>query len=283
MGEAIARFRGLMVSAQRYADEYHSQPRVKVTAKAAEMFARKCREHFLEHEKSGMVWPERYIRGLCKLRNEAEQHRVPPLPGYIDYPESIDWVPEPRGFLPPDSEVFAALRNAVREAVRYGVLFEQVEARIKALEDACDMMIQFAASTYYSGPVDAKESGMADDRYIEYRVKFAEALDALAPFIEELPAAAASTSEKQTGSSRGRGGRPQNDEALARDLLDGWRAYEPEDGKKTKDRYLAQRADVRALKTEEARQRKIVSLRTALESAQSLRRSKARQKRRARG
>jgi hypothetical protein len=87
----------------------------------------------------------------------------------------------------------------------------------------------------------------------------------------------------KTNGSRGRGGRKQNDEALARDLLDGWRAYEPEDGKRMKDRYLAQRADVRALKTEEARQRKIVSLRVALESAQHLYREKTKQKQQARG
>jgi hypothetical protein len=79
------------------------------------------------------------------------------------------------------------------------------------------------------------------------------------------------------------GGRPPNDEALARDLLDGWRAYEPEEGRKTKDRYLAQRADVRALKTEEARQRKIASLLVALQSAQHLHREKTKQKQRARG
>jgi hypothetical protein len=101
--------------------------------------------------------------------------------------------------------------------------------------------------------------------------------------IAQPPAPAGSTSEEQTNSNRSRVGRPPNDEALARDLLNGWRAYEPEEGLKTIDRYLAQRADVRAIKTAEARQRKIVSLRTALESAQSLHRSKARQKRRARG
>jgi hypothetical protein len=87
----------------------------------------------------------------------------------------------------------------------------------------------------------------------------------------------------QTGGSRSRGGRPQNDEALARDLLDGWRAYKPEDGRKTKDRYLAQRPDVRMLKTPDARQRRIVSLRRALNSALHLHNEKTKQKRQARG
>lgn len=83
--------------------------------------------------------------------------------------------------------------------------------------------------------------------------------------------------------SRGRGGRPPNDEALARDLLNGWRAYEPEEGRKTKDRYLAQRPDVRTLKTPEARQRKIASLLVTLNSALHLHREKTKQKRRDRG
>jgi hypothetical protein len=87
----------------------------------------------------------------------------------------------------------------------------------------------------------------------------------------------------QPGGSRSRGGRPLNDEALARDLLDGWRAYEPEEGRKTKDRYLAQRTDVQVLKTEEARQRKVTSLRRALNSALHLRCEKTKQKQRARG
>jgi len=78
-------------------------------------------------------------------------------------------------------------------------------------------------------------------------------------------------------------GRSQNDEALARELLIGWRAYEPEDGRRRKRDYLAQRADVRALKTEDARHRKIASLRVALESAQHLCREKAKRKRGLRG
>jgi hypothetical protein len=96
------------------------------------------------------------------------------------------------------------------------------------------------------------------------------------------PAAADSTSAKQPSGGR-RGGRTQNDEALARDLLDGWRAYEPEEGRKTKDRYLAQRPDVRVLKTEDARQRKIATMRVALDSALHLRREKTKQKKRLRG
>jgi hypothetical protein len=78
-------------------------------------------------------------------------------------------------------------------------------------------------------------------------------------------------------------GRPQNDEDLARDLLAGWKAFEPDEGRKTKDRYLAQRPDVRVVKTEQARQRKIASLRVVLDSALHLRREKTKQKRRLSG
>lgn len=77
-------------------------------------------------------------------------------------------------------------------------------------------------------------------------------------------------------------GRKQNDEDLARDLLNGWQAYEPEEGRKTKDRYLAQRSDVRVLKTEAARQGKIASLRVALNSALHLQNEKTKQKQRLR-
>jgi hypothetical protein len=87
----------------------------------------------------------------------------------------------------------------------------------------------------------------------------------------------------KTGGSSKPVGRPQNDEDLARDLLTGWDAFDPEDGRKTKARYLTQRPDVRVLKTEDARQRKIATLRVALDSALHLRADKARQKQRARG
>jgi hypothetical protein len=170
-----------------------------------------------------------------------------------------------------------------------------VEARIKALDTAAVMLLNFAAPECYSWP-DEKywkkvEGGQtviktpskheADRDYIARHEEFAEALEALAPFIEE-PASSEAIAEKKPSSSR-RGGRPQTDEDLARDLLDGWRAYEPEEGRKTKDRYLAQRPDVRVLKTEDARQRKIASLGVALDSALHLRREKTKQKRRLRG
>jgi hypothetical protein len=106
-------------------------------------------------------------------------------------------------------------------------------------------------------------------------------LQRVAAMVPSRPTLAGESGQQSV--SKKRGGRPPNDEALARDLLDGWRSYTPGDGRKTKDRYLAQRPDVRVVKTEDARQRKIDSLRVALDSALHLQREKTKQKKRARG
>jgi hypothetical protein len=281
MGEAIARFREVALAIRRKCDERHSQPRgMAVQVDAAKKFASRCRIHLVEHEKAGMPYPARYIHGLCRFRNDAETKPDPPPPGHLSLPDYIEWLPDPRE--PGDSEFRDAIRSAIKEAVEWGSLFPVVEARIKAAEAAADMLIQCAAAAYYC-PSGGEDGDRADADYIARHEEFAEALDALAPFVTEPPKPATPGSEKQTGGSRGRGGRPQNDEDLARDLLAGWKAYEPEEGRKTKDRYLAQRPDVRAVKTEDARQRKIASLRVALDSALHLRAEKARQKKRAHG
>jgi len=80
-----------------------------------------------------------------------------------------------------------------------------------------------------------------------------------------------------------RGGRPQTNDALARDLLAGWKAFEPEIGRRLKRDYLAERADVRYLKNKDARERKIDSLLVALDSALHLQREKTKRKRAIRG
>lgn len=83
--------------------------------------------------------------------------------------------------------------------------------------------------------------------------------------------------------SRRRPGRKQNDETLSRVLLAGWDAFSPEDGRKTKARYIATLPAVRALKTDDARQRKAKDLLRALTSAQHLRREQEKRKRKLRG
>lgn len=277
MGDAIARFYGMALAIRRKCDERHSQPRgMAVQPDAAKKFASRCCLHLAEHEKAGMPYPARFIGGLCRFRNDAECDPAHPPPGHFSLPDYIEWLPDPRE--PGHSEFRGAILSAVREAVEWGSLFPVVEARIKAVEAAADMLNQYAAAAYYS-PSGGADDDQADAAYIARHEEFAEALDALAPFVGEPPKPATMGSEKPTGDSRSRGGRPPIDEDLARDLLAGWKAFKPEDGRKTKGRYLAQRPDVRLLKTDDARQRRIAALRVALDSALHLRAEKLRKSR----
>jgi hypothetical protein len=245
MGDAIARFREMALAIRRKADENHSQPLRAVAAAAAKKFAKECREHFLDHEKQGMPYPARYINGLCKRRREAERHPVTPRPGCLALPDYIEWLPEQfrgTGTYPRDSEIRAAVREAIREAVRWGSLFPAVEARILALDAAAEMLVQYAAVDRYSNnPPDEDfevfpdgttgycrpTQFQADQDYIARHEKFAKALDALAPFIEE-PTAPTATSEKMSGGTkqkkhrdrRGVGGRKKKyPEQFVRDVL----------------------------------------------------------------
>jgi len=298
MGEAIARFREVALAIRRKCDERHSQPRgIAVQPAAAKKFAEECRILLLEHDAAGSPYPKGYVRDLLWERDAAERHRdrSPGPDGQPALPDYIEWLPDT--YEPTASEFREAFRAAVCEAVQWGSLFPVVEDRVKAVGAAAERLARYAAPRCHEDPnpeyLDEAEDGIvyptgpteaeADRDYIARHEEFAEAFDALAPFAEEPPKPATPGSEQQTGNGRGRGGRPQNDEALARELLEGWKAFEPEEGRKTKDRYLAQRPDVRMLKTEEARQRRIASLRVALDSALHLRREKTKQRLRARG
>ena len=233
MGEAIARFREMALAIRRICDERHSQPRWAVKAAAAEKFAKECRLHLLDHEKTGMNYPERYVRGLCRRRDEAERHREsPPSREWFDLTFYIDWVPEQfKTKVSGASEHRKALRHAIKEAVQYGSLFEVVEARIKALDAAAEKLSQYAAPNCFESPAEEywhvdDETGTAcgreptkaeaDRDYIARHKEFAEALDALAPFIEEPPADTGSSPKQKTSpakqatkrSRKGVGGRP---------------------------------------------------------------------------
>lgn len=226
MGEAIARFRDVALTIRRVCDERHSQPRHgAVTEAAAKKFAKECRLHLLDYEKSGINHPARYVRGLCRLRDAAERHPDPPPPGEFDLPLYIEWLPEPFAKKEPgDSEIRKAIREALKEAVRFGDLFTLVEARIKALDAAADMLLQYAGAGFAQSPTDKYwcegETGggycgptadESDSDYSDCHEKFAEALDALAPFIEESAAATGSTATKQPTkrSRKGVGGAPE--------------------------------------------------------------------------
>ena len=197
---------------------------------AAKKFAEACREHLLDHEKAGMNYPARFVRGLCKRRNEAERHPDPSPSGHLDLPCYIEWLPEPYAKGEPGhSEIRKAIREAKKEAVRWGSLFPVVEARIKALTAAADLLLQYAGAGFHQSPSekywceDATGGGYcgpteqeSDNDYISAHEQFAEALDAIAPFIEE-PLAMAATSERKPGGTKpnkrrdrkGIGGRPE--------------------------------------------------------------------------
>jgi hypothetical protein len=128
----------------------------------------------------------------------------------------IEWLPEPfAGEEPGESEFRKALREAKKAAVKWGSLFPVAEARIEALDAAADMLSQNAAVDYFGGGC-RKHSEQYDSEYIASHEQFAKALDALAPFIEEPPAPAATAEKKPVGikqeKRRGRkgvGGRPE--------------------------------------------------------------------------
>jgi hypothetical protein len=262
MGRAIARFREMALAVRRNRDETISTPLHEVSVIASRNLAKRNLRLLREFE-AGQLSAKGYVRLLLASRNHAElspvfdekgNHRLR-FEGWLPIAMQVE---SPRN-------IRALASDAAKESLRWGKLFNTVEPRVQALMQATINLRCEPGS--YGKPL----------------ARWQRAFDALAPFIEEPPATVSSSpSTKQTGGSRRGGGRPPNDEALARDLLNGWRAYEPDDGRKTKDRYLAQRADVRTLKTPEARQRKIASLLVALNSALHLTREKTKQKRRAR-
>jgi len=209
---------------------------------------------------AGHLGAEEYIRLLKHARLSAEQHRSQYERGWWAL---VEWLPASmRPAAAPEMQPLAV--EATQEALRWGHLFSRIESRIRALSAATSRLRERAA-------------------YAASLSRWQSAFDALAPFVADPPKHATSGAEKQTGNGRGRGGRRQNNEALARALLAGWNAFEPEEGRKTKERYLAQRPDVRVLTTEDARKRKIASLRVTLDSAQHLHREKTKQRQRARG
>jgi hypothetical protein len=122
----------------------------------------------------------------------------------------------------------------VKEAVKWGSLFPVVEARIKSLSAAADMLLKYAGAGFNSFPTEKywceDETGggycgptaqESDSDYIDCHEKFAEALDALTPFIEEPPDSTALAEKKNGGSSRRppAGGRPRKYSASLRQAI----------------------------------------------------------------
>lgn len=254
MGEAIARLREAALAIRLRSDQIYSEPRFEITEAAAKAFVARCR-HLLQEFESGRIDAEEYASGLRRARSAAEQSPQEPRSGRKWY-AMVDWLPTGmQQQAPPSISHLAA--DAATEALRWGEQFALVESRVRALTKETEAIRK------------------TPQRLRHLLGRWLAAFDALAPFVGEPPGVATATAEKQPGRSRGRAGRPQKDEKLSRDLLDGWRAYETEDGRRLKRSYIAQRADVRVIKSREARERKIESLLLALNSAQHLKREKA--------
>lgn len=305
MGEAIARFRQATLAARHKFDFCFFSP----LAATEENHAYFCDmlNAFAESSSEGTMPAAEYAACMAEIQTDIESEYAD-APRRRGQPNPLTQPPR-SGPQPRPDELRHLAAEAVVSALAWGHLATSIEGRIVRLLDAHERLrlgmlnrkhaveeAQDALGLTPGNPenfcIDIMPDLLAEmaEEDEERQKQYAAALAdwfmeylALAPFIEKPAAAAGSTSAKQTGGNRRGGGRPPNDEALARDLLDGWRAYEPDDGRKTKPRYLAQRADVRAVKTEEARQRKIASLLVALNSALHLHREKTKQKRRARG
>jgi len=187
MGEAIARFRDLAIAVRRVCDELASQPRVAVQVEAAAKFATACGDLMFFHEAAGMPYPRKYVRGLFMQRKIAERQPLKKQPGRLDLKEHIEWLPNNFARQNPHPADFrVACQQAVKGAVRWGSLFTEAESRLRVLKDAAYRLTQCET----------------DDEYIESHERFAEALEALAPFIEEPPAPQALAEKKTGGSSR---------------------------------------------------------------------------------
>jgi hypothetical protein len=184
----------------------------------------------------------------------------------------VDWVGLHR------SQQFAAdLSGQMAELVEQSQALDDEVMAAFLVERSPSRVVYRASARVPQGKRDAVEDGI--EAVASLAGHLGIRLQRIALMVGSQPTKAG---DKPAGGSR-RVGRSQNDEALARDLLAGWKAFEPEDGRRRKRDYLAQRADVRVLKTEEARQRKIDSLLVALDSALHLCREKTKQKQRLRG
>ena len=273
MGEAIARFRETALAMRQAADAAFIHPAYLLLGlpptKAAAIESRLL---------AGKVQPREFAR---LLREAAKTSSRDGRPDCVE--DGIGLFDHQRKKMlsraPGSCDLDRMHAAALREGEDAGRLFDLIEQRLSTLSDTTASLLAMAADSWSS------QYSLVKRDYAKHLLQWQRAYDALGRFIELPPASSSTTpgSEKQTSNSRGPVGRPQNDEALARDLLAGWEAFEPEEGRKTKDRYLAQRPDVRVLKTEDARKRRTASLRVALNSALHLRADKARQSRRARG
>lgn len=198
MGEAIARLREAALASRRQSDESFSYLRWEVEAWSSKRFCLHCRSLLRDFE-AGRVSPLRYARELAKARDSAERRALLDTNGQKLF-AIVEWLPPSMQATTPSIKQAADL--AAKEALRWASLFPVVEARVRALQRATAMLTKPAK---------------ASTKYGKALARWQNRFDELAPFVEEPPAAAGtSTSEKQTGSKskkrrdrKGIGGRPE--------------------------------------------------------------------------
>lgn len=183
---------------------------------------------------------EEYVASLDSLRHEAEYHyprRYPRAPAN----ERADRFYAAR--IPGREALRALADEAVREAFSWGPLAERIERYCRTLLDTTESMVHGVAAHI------ASNKRAPADKYLHLLREWFDAFDGLSPF-EGTPADKASTaaSEKAEEEFPPRPvGRPKrNDEALERELVDGWLSHEKQ-GSETgepspsKSRYIEDR------------------------------------------
>jgi len=185
MGEAIARFREAALSIRRLCDERLSEPTWAVAEPAAKTFCSRCRRLMSEFE-AGHLGAEGYIRRLRQEKKTAERQ-----PGQDEQGQRrfalVEWLPASmRPAAVPKMQPLAV--EAAQEALHWGPHFPLIESHIRALSAATARLQERLG-------------------YAAHLSRWQAAFDALAPFVTEPPKPVSPTSEKQTGGSRGRGGR----------------------------------------------------------------------------
>lgn len=286
MGEAIARFRDAARVARELSDTAYYCPDEGTAATLC--FYLDTVTELIDKMNSGGWSPSTYAYHLLKDAASIRDEDTEPEEDDFAAETSVSGLLVPAR--PPDLSSLRSLSTAaVCEAMKYGPLATAVEKHINSLmrsaedidHEVSGRKTQWAETPHVEPKTGSllqavfqrlkRQPELDHAKYASILERWFDAYNALNAFAGE-PLLTAVPSEKKTGSSRT--GRPHNDEDLARDLLAGWQAFEPEEGRRRKRDYLAQRADVRVLKSEDARRRKIDSLLVALNSALHLRNAK---------
>ena len=303
MGEAIAAFRKYALRARESLDVWRFEAECDYTLRDQEDPDYPCAYNDWYED---VIWDVNdilsdrrplvdYVTRLLALQERFERLYPGPLEDQLPPPEPEG--KERKGFrisASPQQWFYAdrrrgraALRalanDAVREAVQWSALAERVEEYVRRLFEATDGMVHSVAMTYSTERISFSDYQRVSRKqtrnlspvgdYVALLEEWFDAFDWLAPF-EGEPADKASSSAAEKAEEEfptRRSGRPVNDERLACELVAGWDSFEPEKGRPLKEDYLASRPEVQALKSGEARKKRITELKRALNTALALR------------